>query len=57
MNLHPKIILRDMEDKHHGVRGEVNRAAYQIIDVYNCNSQKGKNKLNPALLDPKNRTA
>ena len=31
----PKLILRDMEDKHHSVRGEARRAAYQILDLYN----------------------
>lgn len=50
----PKILLRDMEDKHHAVRGESRRAAYQIIDLYNKNLRaetKGKlPRLDPTLL-------
>lgn len=46
----PKLILRDMEDKHHAVRGEVRRAAYQIVDIYNKNLPK-KARLNAELLD------
>lgn len=38
----PKLIIRDMEDKHHSVRGEARRAAYQILDLYNKGLTKGK---------------
>lgn len=47
----PKYILRDMEDKHHAVRGEARRAAYQIADLYNCKLKNGSRKLNIMLLD------
>lgn len=46
----PKLILRDMEDKHHSVRGESRRAAYQILDLYNSKLTK-KNRLDPQMLD------
>ena len=46
----PKLILRDMEDRHHSVRGESRRAAYQILDLYN-KGLVGKNRLSPYLLD------
>ena len=49
-NTTPKLIIRDMEDKHHAVRGEANRAAYQIADIYNKSLQKNK-KLDMRLLD------
>lgn len=48
-NTTPKLILRDMEDKHHGVHGEVRRAAYQVIDVYNKSLPK-KSRLDAELL-------
>lgn len=49
----PKMILRDMEDKHHSVRGESRRAAYQILDLYNKNltKTKGIKRLDPKCLD------
>lgn len=52
-NTTPKLILRDMEDKHHAVRGESRRAAYQILDLYNKGlKSNGKNKrLNAKELD------
>lgn len=46
----PKMILRDMEDRHHGVRGEARRAAYQILDLYNKGLTK-RNKLDQMKLD------
>jgi len=45
----PKLILRDMEDKHHAVRGEARRAAYQILDLYN--KGLGKRKFDSRSLD------
>lgn len=45
----PKLILRDMEDKHHSVRGESRRAAYQILDLYN--KGLGKRKFDSKVLD------
>jgi len=45
----PKLILRDMEDKYHSVRGEQRRAAHQILSIYNKGA-KGKYRLNPELL-------
>ena len=45
----PKLILRDMEDKHHSVRGESRRAAYQILDLYN--KGLGKKKFDSKVLD------
>lgn len=48
----PKLILRDMEDRHHGVRGESRRAAYQILDLYNKSLPK-KYKLDSSELDDK----
>ena len=47
----PKLVLRDMEDKHHSVRGESRRAAYQILDLYNYNIKNKSNRLNSKLLD------
>lgn len=38
----PKLIIRDMEDRHHSVRGEARRAAYQILDLYNKGLTKGR---------------
>ena len=46
----PKLILRDMEDKHHSVRGESRRAAYQIADMYNKSLTKNR-RLNTEALD------
>jgi hypothetical protein len=46
----PKLILRDMEDRHHAVRGESRRAAYQIADLYNKNLVKSR-RLNIQELD------
>lgn len=46
----PKLILRDMEDKHHAVRGESRRAAYQIADLYNYKLYK-THRLDTRLLD------
>lgn len=54
-NTTPKLILRDMEDKHHAVRGEANRAAYQIADIYNKGLVKAQ-RLDPQMLDKRNRT-
>lgn len=48
-NTTPKLILRDMEDKHHSVRGEARRAAYQILDLYN--KGLGKRKFDSKALD------
>lgn len=48
----PKLILRDMEDKHHAVRGESRRAAYQILDLYNKSLGRGK-KFDATALDEK----
>lgn len=45
----PKLILRDMEDKHHAVRGEVRRAAFQILDIYNKQLPR-KHRLDAMLL-------
>lgn len=45
----PKLILRDMEDKFHSIRGEQRRAAYQILALYNKGA-KAKYRLNPELL-------
>ena len=47
----PKVILREMEDKHHSVRGESRRAAYQILDMYNKSIRIKANKLNAKELD------
>ena len=47
----PKMILRDMEDKHHGVRGESRRAAFQITDLYNKSlCRTSKRRLNTEVL-------
>ena len=46
----PKLILRDMEDHHHSVRGESRRAAYQISDLYNKGLTKNR-RLNLEALD------
>lgn len=45
----PKLILRDMEDKHHSVRGEARRAAYQILDLYNRGAKN--RRLSASALD------
>lgn len=45
----PKLILRDMEDKHHSVRGESRRAAYQILYLYNKGAKV--KKLSASVLD------
>lgn len=45
----PRLIIRDMEDKHHSVRGEARRAAYQILDLYN--KGLGKRKFDSKVLD------
>lgn len=50
-NTTPKLILRDMEDRHHGVRGESRRAAYQIADLYNKSMKLRRNKLDIMQLD------
>lgn len=47
----PRFILRDMEDKHHAVRGEARRAAYQIADMYNSKLKDKNRKLDTKLLD------
>ena len=47
----PKVILREKEDKHHGVRGEARRAAYQIADLYNHSIRLKKNRLDTQELD------
>lgn len=49
----PKLILRDMEDRHHGVRGESRRAAYQILDLYNKSLGRSKKFDSKALDDKK----
>lgn len=46
----PKMLLRDMEDKHHSVRGESRRAAYQMVDLYN-KGLKGRTRLSADRLD------
>lgn len=46
----PKLVLRDMEDKHHSIRGESRRAAYQIADLYNKGLTKAK-RLDERALD------
>lgn len=45
----PRLIIRDMEDKHHSVRGESRRAAYQILDLYN--KGLGKRGFDSSALD------
>lgn len=45
----PRLIIRDKEDKHHSVRGEARRAAYQILDLYN--KGLGKRGFDSHLLD------
>lgn len=45
----PKLILRDMEDQHHAVRGESRRAAYQILSLYN-KGLSGKKRLDAKQL-------
>ena len=50
-NTTPRIILRDMEDKHHAVRGETRRAAYQILDLYNYNLKNKSFRLNAMELE------
>lgn len=47
----PKLILRDMEDKHHAVRGESRRAAYQILDLYNRGLKNKAKRLNSMELN------
>lgn len=47
----PKLILRDMEDRHHSVRGEARRAAYQILDLYNFKLKDKNRRLNAEMLD------
>lgn len=47
----PKLILRDMEDKHHAARGESRRAAYQIADLYNYKLKDRNRRLDTTLLD------
>ena len=46
----PKLILRDMEDRHHAVRGESRRAAYQIADLYNKKIAKA-HRIDTSALD------
>lgn len=50
-NTTPKLILRDMEDKHHAVRGESRRAAYQICDLYNYKLHDKRRRLDAKELD------
>lgn len=40
----PRLVLRDMEDEFHAVRGEGRRAAFQIMKLYNYKLNK-KNRL------------
>lgn len=49
----PKLVLRDMEDEFHGVRGEGRRAAFQILKLYNRQLKNKNARLNTEWMDRK----